>query len=75
MNDSESSPANEWNEDPTKVAWSPQEYENSLKVWAEAASNHRLSPAAKQGWGGRLQDRATRLAMASVARTFVSLRE
>lgn len=68
MNDSETSMPNEWNENPTKAAWSPEEYENSLKEWTEAAGD-QLTPVLNQSRGGCLQDRASRLSMASEARS------
>lgn len=74
MNKSESSPANEWNVNPSEVDYDPAGYGNALREWTERSSNP-LPSVANRGGQGRLQDRATRLFLESVACTSQIARE
>ncbi len=74
MSESESNQPNEWNVNPSNVTYSPEYYENVLKPWKEPAGAS-LSSFTKQGGGGRMQDRATRLFNESVACTSLMIRD
>jgi hypothetical protein len=74
MNTSESSSANEWNNHHAYVARPLSDYGDSTEDWTNGMTAHQ-PPVSNRNVQGHLQDRATRLLMAKVARITRTIRE